>query len=422
MFDVDRVINGVKRKWIKTEVDLDNHVIVQQVDTQMESPSQFIEDYISNLTTIPVDSSKPLWELRILNLKTPEAEAVAILRIHHSIGDGMSLISSLFACCRKSSDPGALPTIPMQKQTDRPRHRRGVLWLLLSVWSVLRLILNTLVDISLFMATILFMKDTKTPLKGLSGVEHNPKRIVHQTVSLDDIKLVKNAMAVTVNDVILGVMQAGLSRYLNRKYGEVDKSKSNNLPGHFRLRATVLVNIRQAIGIQALADMMKKKSKAKWGNKLGFICFPFTIALRLDPLDYIRQAKTIADRKKLSLLALCTYLINNCVVKLFGSKVSSCLAYRIFFNTTMSISNVVGPVEEISFFGHPIAFIAPTVYGHPQALTVHFQSYINKMSIVVTVDPNVIPDPHLLCDDFSESLKLFKDAIILNNSVIANSN
>lgn len=136
---------------------------------------------ISNLTTIPVDTSKPLWELRILNLKTPEAEAVAILMIHHSIGDGMSLISSLFTCCRKSSDPGALPTLPMQKQTDRPTNRRGVLWLLLSVWSVLRLILNTLVDLSLFMATILFMKDTMTPLKGLSGVEHNPKRIVHQT-------------------------------------------------------------------------------------------------------------------------------------------------------------------------------------------------------------------------------------------------
>ncbi|GMI95277.1 hypothetical protein like AT3G49200 [Hibiscus trionum] len=83
----------------------------------------------------------------------------------------------------------------------------------------------------------------------------------------------------------------------------------------------------------------------------------------------------------------------------------------------MSISNVVGPMEEISFFCHPIAFIAPTVYGHPQALTIHFQSYIDKMSIVVAVDPNVIPDPHLLCDDFQESLKLFKDAIVVNGSV-----
>ena len=52
---------------------------------------------------------------------------------------------------------------------------------------------------------------------------------------------------------------------------------------------------------QALADMMNKKSKAKWGNKIGFMFIPFTIALQNDhPLDYLRGAKAIADRKKLS--------------------------------------------------------------------------------------------------------------------------
>ncbi|KAK8559425.1 hypothetical protein V6N13_026848 [Hibiscus sabdariffa] len=391
------VINGVKKKWVKTQVDLDNHVVVPVVDTEMESPALFIEDYISHLTTIPIDFSKPLWELHILNLKTPEAEAFAIFRIHHSIGDGMSLISILLACCRKSADPGALPTLPTQKQTDDRGNRRKIVWLVLAVWSVLRLMSNTLVDLSLFMATILFMKDTKTPVKGLSGVEHNPKRFVHRTVRLDDIKLVKNAM-----DMV----------HFKR---EVDKSKS--IPKNIRLRATVLVNIRQDAGIQAMADMMKKKSKAKWGNKFGFICVPFNIALQNDPLDYLHQAKAIVQRKKLSLQALCTYMTNNCVVRLFGSKVSSCLAYRVFSNTTMSISNVVGPVEEISFFGHPIAFIAPTVFGHPQALTIHFQSYVDKMSIVVAVDPSLISDPHLLCDDFQESLKLFKDAIVINDGV-----
>lgn len=31
----------------------------------------------------------------------------------------------------------------------------------------------------------------------------------------------------------------------------------------------------------------------------------------------------------------------------------------------MSFSNLIGPIEEISFFGHPIAYMAPSVYGHP---------------------------------------------------------
>lgn len=410
-FSSKLMMNSGKKKWIRTQVNVDNHVILPEVDTVTESPSQFIEDYVTYLTGIPIDLSKPLWELHLVNLKTPEAEAVGIFRIHHSIGDGMSLISLLLACCRKSSDPKALPTLPKQKQADsRYPHPHGFFRLFLAIWSVLRLILNTLVDLLLFVATVVFLKDTKTPLKGSSGVEQNAKKIVHRTVSLDDIKLVKDAMGMTVNDVILGVTEAGLSRYLNRKYGEVDRGKeaeqkSNHLPRNIRLRATALVNIRQTAGIQ--------KSKVKWGNQIGYICIPFTIALRNDPLDYLRGAKAAGDRKKLSLEAICTHLTNKCVVKLFGSKLSAALVYRVIFNTTMTLSNVVGPVEEISLYGHPIAFIAPSVYGHPQALTCHFQSYMNKMSIVLAVDPNVIPDPRLLCDDLEESLKIFKDAVVL---------
>lgn len=47
-----------------------------------------------------------------------------------------------------------------------------------------------------------------------------------------------------------------------------------------------------------------------------------------------------------------------------------------------------------------------------QALTIHFQSYVNKMTIALAVDPNAIPDPYQLCDDLEESLKLIHDAIL----------
>lgn len=47
-----------------------------------------------------------------------------------------------------------------------------------------------------------------------------------------------------------------------------------------------------------------------------------------------------------------------------------------------------------------------------QALTIHFQSYVNKMTIILAVDPNVIPDPQRLFDDFEESLKLIREAVV----------
>lgn len=191
----DRTVGGQKR-WIQVSVNMEDHVIVPNLDSDMEHADQFVRDYISNLTTSPLDLSKPLWEIHILNVKTSDAEAVAVMRIHHSMGDGASLMSLLLACTRKTSDPDALPSVPTKRKREGSSSSdSGVFWkLLLAIWSAITLIGNTLVDIVLFVATVLVLKDTKTPIKGPLGVELTTKRFLHRTVSLDHIKQVKNAM------------------------------------------------------------------------------------------------------------------------------------------------------------------------------------------------------------------------------------
>ncbi|KAI4307115.1 hypothetical protein L6164_030335 [Bauhinia variegata] len=412
-FSSKLVKQGRKLKWVPTRVDLDKHVIVPEIDSEIEFPDQFVEDYVSNITTTPLDLSRPLWELHLLNIKTSDAEAVAVFRIHHSLGDGASLVSLFLACTRKSSDSQALPSVPVHKR--RPSaHSTSFFCFLLPLWLGITLIWNTLVDMILFVFTI-FIKDTQTPLKGAPGVELNTKRFVHRAFSIDDIMLVKNSMNMTINDVLLGITQAGLTRYLNRTYGgdaeAANETTRNKILKNIRLRASILVNIRPVAGIQDLADMMAEKSKAKWGNLLGYMILPFTISLQEDPLEYVRQAKATVDRKKHSLEAICSYLCAKLVLNLLGTKVAAAITHRVLFNTTLAFSNVVGPLEEVSFYGHSLAYIAPSVYGHPHALTIHFQSYANKMTISVTVDPSAIPDPHRLCDDIEESLKMILDVV-----------
>lgn len=58
------------------------------------------------------------------------------------------------------------------------------------------------------------------------------------------------------------------------------------------------------------------------------------------------------------------------------------------------------------------ASFIPNFLIHWQALTVHFVSYLNKVKMVLTVDENVVPDPHQLCADLADSLMLIKDAVI----------
>lgn len=75
------------------------------------------------------------------------------------------------------------------------------------------------------------------------------------------------------------------------------------------------------LSIQVLAEMMEKESKVRWGNLIGYVLLPITIALPDDPLDYVRKAKAIVDKKKLSFEALCSYSVGRFVLELFGLKV-----------------------------------------------------------------------------------------------------
>ncbi|CAA7055343.1 unnamed protein product [Microthlaspi erraticum] len=393
--------------WIKTQVNIEDHVFVVDTDLKEigEDGESFVEDYVSRLTMLPLDKSRPLWDMHIVNIKTSDAEAVCVIRSHHSLGDGTSLMSLLVACTRKTSHHDTISsTVPVLKRR-KTVHKDKIPWLLRSVLTVflsVKLIWNTFVDLLLVLAIALFLKDTKTPLKGDVGVENNNQRkFSHRIVSLEDIKLIKEVMNMTINDVLLGVTQAALSRYLS------------NFPGRIRLTAGVLVNLRSDIGIQPLVDMMAKDSKCRWGNYFSSIYLPLSIGLETDPLVYLTKAKSNMDRKKHSLVAALVYSSSKLVYNtFFGDKVSAILAKRLFANTTTLISNIIGPVEEINFQGNPIAYIAPSAYGHSHALTIHFLSYAEKMVISIGVDPTAVPNPHKLCDEMEDTLKAMKATLL----------
>ncbi|XP_011008181.1 PREDICTED: O-acyltransferase WSD1-like isoform X2 [Populus euphratica] len=317
--------HGGQLKWVRTEVDLDNHVKIPTIDPNMDFPDMYVEDYVSNLSKTKISMSIPMWDLHLLNIKTSNAESVGILRVHHSIGDGTSLMSLFMSFTRKASDPEALPTLPISKKQKPCSSSGGLLQHFIKLFSVLLIYWNTLVDVVMFLITIFFLDDTKTPLKGPLGVGSTPRRIVHRTVSLEDVKLVKNAMNATINDVMVGVTQAALSRYLNRKYGENKKDGggaegNSNLPKNIRLRATSFVNLRPYLGNESVAEKTESSSNVRLGNLIGYVLLPFTIALREDALDYVRSAKATGKRKKASLEAIYTYFMAKTFLKLFAGK------------------------------------------------------------------------------------------------------
>lgn len=182
-----------KARWVPTEVKVEEHVIVPDIDPSIENPDEFLEDYTSNMALSPMDMSKPLWEFHLLKLKTSHAEAVTVARFHHSLGDGMSLMSLLLACTRKTCDPEALPTFVAPKKSKA----KNVCFSLVAwLWFVVRLMFHTCVEVIKSIVFVCRARDTSAHIMGKPGTTISANKFIHQIISLDDVKMVKNAMNV----------------------------------------------------------------------------------------------------------------------------------------------------------------------------------------------------------------------------------
>uniref|UniRef100_M8BJP5 O-acyltransferase WSD1 C-terminal domain-containing protein n=1 Tax=Aegilops tauschii TaxID=37682 RepID=M8BJP5_AEGTA len=265
--------NGGAR-WARTAVNAEDHMIVPRLDGAAVAayPDKAVEDYVASLSTLPMDRSRALLEFHLLDFPTSEATSTVAVRVHHAYGDGMSLMALLMTSTRS----GAADT-----------------------------------------------NDPRTLFKRADDDEFHAKGFVHRSLSLDDVKFLKSSMNCTVNDVLVAVTSAALSRYYFRKSGDTNTSK-------ICLRSLLPVNTRPATSLQTYVNVIEsdKRNEVTWGNKLGYIILPFYLAMHEDPLAYIRKAKKVLDRKKRSLEVILTYKIGLIFTKFFGVKVYCFVSLR----------------------------------------------------------------------------------------------
>lgn len=189
--------NGVEY-WRRTSIEVDRHVIVvsDPVSDDGASDEKAANEYLADLAiSSSMDTDKPLWEIHLLL-----AHKCAIFRIHHALGDGISLMSMFLTCCRKVDDPDALPTIVLDsKGTKRTGRRRWaeelpkmLLEFLVAVWFSLLFVVE-------FALRALWVSDRKTPISGGDGVELWPRKVATAKFSLEDMKAVKEAVPKAVS-------------------------------------------------------------------------------------------------------------------------------------------------------------------------------------------------------------------------------
>ncbi|KAI9128460.1 hypothetical protein K1719_001453 [Acacia pycnantha] len=384
--------------WRRTEVDIDRHV--KFIDSPLSTTAaagddeSAVNEYLAELCIENLSADKPLWEIHVL-----VAHKCLIVRIHHALGDGISLMSMFLVNCRKVDDPEALPTIV---SFDRKKSSR---WDWRKLWGFVVTLWFCVIFSIEFVLRCLWVRDRRTVLSGGAGVEDWPRTMATAKFRLEDMKMLKKAVTnANINDVLFAIISSGLSRYL-------DFRESNGLKNGVQITGIAMANLRPQQGLQDIKNMMRSNSGARWGNKFGMILLPVSYlgSNCTDPLEYVRRAKAMIDRKKQSLEAHFSYTVGDFVMSTFGAKVACLLNYRILCNTTFTISNVVGPQEEIMLAGNPVNFLRANNSALPHALTLNMVSYAGRADMQIQVAKDIIPDPKFLAKCFEDALLEMKD-------------
>ncbi|XP_057488120.1 wax ester synthase/diacylglycerol acyltransferase 11-like isoform X1 [Actinidia eriantha] len=388
-----------REHWRRTDIDVDRHVIVvsDPVGDPDSDSDEAVNYYAADLAvSSPLATDKPLWEFHILL-----AHNCILLRVHHALGDGISLMSMFLECCRRADGSDRRPSIGSvgtSERTDGGGRSRA--W-----WRVSAAVWWTVVFVVEFVLRTLWVRDQRTAVSGGAGVELWPRKLATAKFRIDDMKAVKKTVAnATINDVLFGVISSGLSRYL-------DIRSPKALREGLQITGVAMVNLRKQPGLQELSNLMSGNSGIRWGNKFGMLLLPvYYHQGGSDRLQYLKRAKAMIDQKKQSLEAHFSYKIGDLVMSCFGPKVACWLNYRIVCNTTFTISNVIGPKEEITIVGNPITYLRVNSSSLPHAITMHMVSYAGRADLQILVAKEIIPDPQVLAKCFEDALLEMKEA------------
>ncbi|HJV73271.1 MAG TPA: wax ester/triacylglycerol synthase family O-acyltransferase [Noviherbaspirillum sp.] len=386
--------------WQEQEVDLDDHIIPVRLNSSSASSKLALEQLVGTLSATPLDFSKPLWQMHLVDNCVGEDGRVRqglIVRIHHCIADGMALVGVLLSMFDKmpdipegeaSEEPVTLdednPWLeliqPVTKATITAINLSTSLWTK-SMWMAadsrkLPARLSRMGDMAgratLDAIKLLAMPDdSRTRLKG------KPKGAKHvawsEPLPLDEIKAIGKALGGSVNDVLMTCVAGAIGAYLREK-GDI-------VPVNSDLRAMVPVNLRKA------------GDEHRLGNAFGLVPLVLPIGIE-DPLARLKEVRRRMDELKggyQALLAMAVVGVLGTTPKPIQNEVQNYFTRK----ATAVMSNVPGPSAPLYLAGSKLDQI---MFWVPQSgdigVGVSILSYNGGVQFGLVSDDAIASDPH----------------------------
>jgi len=380
--------------WVDdTGFDLDFHLRRAAIPTP--GGRRELIDHVQRVISRPLDRTKPLWELYLI--EGMEDGLVAILtKVHHAMVDGVAAIDLASALFDFSPEPQILsaPAWHPEPEPDQPTLLResiedGLSHPLASLGTLLQRAIEAPAVVAREVASVL---DGLRELVG-GGVFAPPsplnrpvgpnRRFAMVEAPVQAFKDVKNALGGTVNDVVLAVVAGGLHT-LFRSRGE---------PTRGRVQRTMV-----PVSIRAGDD-------SALGNRLSSIFVDLPIG-------------TMAGKRRLKVIRTSTAHLkesNEAVGAEFLMSIGSwapptihAMAARLASRSkliNLVVSNVPGPQIPMYIGGARLLAQYPVMpIAENMGLSVAVTSLAGTMAFGITADWDTLPDVDVLAHGIEESL------------------
>ncbi|MFJ7216971.1 wax ester/triacylglycerol synthase family O-acyltransferase [Amycolatopsis sp. NPDC098790] len=208
--------------WIEDEdFDLDHHV--HRIGVPAPGDRAELAELCAHIAGQQLDRAHPLWQLYVIE-GLADGQIAVLLKMHHASVDGVSGASLITYLA------GLEPDAPMP-EVEAPRNpalpspvqllRTGVESVVRRPAEVARLLPDLLGLVPQWLGKALQGKGMPVPFTAprtsLNGTITGHRSVAFAQLDLDDVKAVKNAFGVTVNDVVLALVAGALRDFLGAR-------------------------------------------------------------------------------------------------------------------------------------------------------------------------------------------------------------
>ncbi|KNC96778.1 acyltransferase, WS/DGAT/MGAT [Spizellomyces punctatus DAOM BR117] len=351
-------------------VDTDAHIIRKTISSESE-----IKTYVESLFGRMWDVSKPLWFVHLLQNDNNGNSAI-VFEIHHVLGDGLSQMQILGDFV---TNENGQPLTMDEKKFKKLQSRRPKPSLLSRVWTRTVLFANTGRAFVKVLGLPILRGDSETAVKTAVSRFASSNRILITVppISLQSIKLIKDKLHVTVNDVLLAALGGAMRMYL--QYRSDPNITDPSLRSRVRLRALMPYSFPRP-----LDDLH---------NKWTMISAELPVR-QPDPLSRVKFAKQTMDAIKSSPEPLVAVQLQQLAYKALGHELSAQTNLDLFARHTCIFTNVPGFQERIYICGQPVLGMQPVVSN--ALLQVSAVSYDNFIWMNFVVDGETVIQPERL--------------------------